>query len=266
MGQVLNLNQVNKVFNPVSINENHVINNIDFHVDDGDFITVIGSNGAGKSTLLNLIAGTIFPSSGRIDLGGRDVTNTPAYERAKYIGRVFQDPQMGTARNLSIEENLGIAFLRGESRGLGKSVNNDMREVFKEKLSHLGLGLENRLKTPASALSGGQRQVLTLLMAVLKTPKLLLLDEHTAALDPKTSDMVMELTENLILENRLTSLMITHNMEEALKYGNRLIMLHGGRVAVDVRGEEKEKLEVGDLLNLFHQNVGENITSDSLLL
>ena len=266
MTNLLELDQINKVFNPGSINENHVTKDLSLAIHDHDFISVIGSNGAGKSTLLNLIAGTIPVSSGRIRLRGEDITDRPAYKRAAGISRVFQDPQMGTARNLTIEENLAIAYKRGKRRGFGRSVTEDMRQLFRDQLSRVDLGLEDRLNTAASNLSGGQRQVLTLIMAILETPELLLLDEHTAALDPRTSEMVMDLTQRLIEENHLTSLMITHDMNDALAYGNRLIMLHDGRIVVDVKGEDKAKLSVEDLMELFKENVGNQLRDDDLLL
>ncbi|AEA01463.1 MULTISPECIES: ABC transporter ATP-binding protein [Aerococcus] len=266
MSELLKLKQVNKVFNMNSANENHVLKNFNLRIHEGDFICVIGSNGAGKSTLLNLIAGTIPVTSGKIYLKGKNITQKPAPERAKHISRVFQDPQMGTARNLTIEENLAIAYKRGNRRSFNRAVTDDMRKIFHKKLGRLNLGLDQRLTTPASNLSGGQRQVLTLLMAILEKPELLLLDEHIAALDPRTSAMVMELTDQLITENSLTSLMITHDMNDALSYGNRLIMLHAGRIVVDVSGEDKRKLNVEDLMELFKQSVGSQLVSDELLL
>ncbi|AMB99491.1 ABC transporter ATP-binding protein [Aerococcus urinaehominis] len=266
MTEILQLEKVNKIFNTGTVNENHVTKDFDLTLRSGDFVSVIGSNGAGKSTLLNLIAGTQQPTSGSIKLNGKEIANVPAYKRAKYIARVFQDPQMGTARNLTIEENLAVAYKRGHSRGFSLGVTDQMRQIFKDHLKEVDLGLEDRLTTDAGALSGGQRQVLTLLMAVLQTPDILLLDEHTAALDPRTADMVMNLTEKLVNENHITSLMITHDMSDAIRYGNRLIMLHEGKIAVDVAGQEKADLTVDDLMNLFQASVGASLTNDEILL
>ncbi|AMB95791.1 ABC transporter ATP-binding protein [Aerococcus urinae] len=266
MSELLKLSKVNKTFNTNSANENHVIKDLDLTIHEGEFVCVIGSNGSGKSTLLNLIAGTHPVTSGQIFLKGQEITQDPAYKRAGQVSRVFQDPQMGTARNLTIEENLAIAYKRGKKRGFTHAVTEDMRQIFLKELSRLNLGLEDRLTTPAANLSGGQRQVLTLMMAILEKPELLLLDEHIAALDPRTSAMVMDLTDQLISEHQLTSLMITHDMNDALSYGNRLIMLHEGRIVVDVSGDDKSKLSVEDLMELFKKSVGNQLVSDELLL
>ena len=264
MTNLLTLNNVHKIFSPGTVNENHVLRGIDLELEQGDFTTVIGSNGAGKSTLLNAISGTFMIDEGDIELLDKRLNRMPAFQRAQYISRVFQDPQMGTARDLTIEENLAVAYKRGQKKSLGLAITNDMRDLFREKLAKLNMGLEDRLKVRASSLSGGQRQVLTLLMAVLQTPELLLLDEHTAALDPRASTMVLALTEELVEEDRISTLMITHNMEDAVRYGNRLIMLHQGQIVNDVSGSEKENLTVDDLMNMFQENTG--TVSDSLVL
>ena len=266
MKPAVTLNNIHKSFENGTFNENHVLKGINFTVNEGDFITVIGGNGAGKSTFLNSIAGTFPIDEGKIILDRKNVTELPAYERAKYISRVFQDAKMGTASRLTIEENLAIAWKRGKKRGLGRGIRTNQRELFKEELKKLDLGLENRLQQEVGLLSGGQRQALTLLMAALVTPKLLLLDEHTAALDPKTSEMVLQLTEQIVTEKELTTLMITHNMEQALAYGNRLIMMHEGQIVVDITGEEKKRLSVADLLELFKEKSGSKVSEDALLL
>lgn len=262
----LELKQINKTFEMGTINENHVLKNIDFTVQKGDFITVIGGNGAGKSTLLNSISGSFPIDSGKILLDKQDITNQKAYSRASNISRVFQDSKMGTASRLTIEENLSIALKRGQRRGLNYGIRREQRDLFQKELKQLGLGLENRLKTDAGLLSGGQRQALTLLMATIVTPKLLLLDEHTAALDPKTSEMVLALTDKIVNEKNITTLMITHSMEQALTYGNRLIMMNQGQIVVDVSGDEKAQLSVNDLLQLFKERSGTEATEDALLL
>lgn len=264
MTNLLTLKNVHKTFAEGTVNENHVLRGIDFELEEGDFTTVIGSNGAGKSTLLNAIAGTFSINQGDIYLKDKKMNDLPAYRRARYVSRVFQDPQVGTARNLTIEENLAIAYKRGKKHSLAPSITHEMREMFKSELSKLNMGLEDRLKVRASSLSGGQRQVLTLLMSALQTPDLLLLDEHTAALDPRASSLVLELTQQLVEERKLSTIMITHNMEDAVKYGNRLIMLHQGQIVTDLKAEEKANLSVDDLLNLFHKNTG--VVSDNLVL
>ena len=257
---MLEIRDIYKTFNTGTINEKRAMNGVSLTLEDGDFVTVIGGNGAGKSTLLNLVAGVYPVDSGTISIDGMDVTRLPEHKRAKFIGRVFQDPMMGTAATMGIEENLALAFRRGQARGLRYGINNEERKLYREKLAILGLGLEDRMTSKVGLLSGGQRQALTLLMATLKKPKLLLLDEHTAALDPKTADKVLETTETIVQREHLTTLMITHNMRDAIAHGNRLIMMDGGRVVVDIRGEEKKNLTVRDLLDKF------NVQSDRLLL
>ncbi|MBQ1770557.1 MAG: ABC transporter ATP-binding protein [Clostridia bacterium] len=254
------------VFHPGTVNETEALRGISLHLKPGEFVTVIGGNGAGKSTLLNCVAGANFLTSGRILIDGQDVTNVPEYKRAKYLGRVFQDPMMGTAGNMWIEENLALAYRRGQKRGLRWGISNEERDLFKEQLSQFDLGLEGRLSTKVKLLSGGQRQALTLLMATLVKPKLLLLDEHTAALDPKTAKKVLELSEQIIERDHLTTLMVTHNMRDAIKYGNRLIMLHAGEIAVDVSGEEKKNLTVESLIEKFSEASGSDEVSDKLAL
>ena len=257
---MLELNGLYKTFNRGTANEKRAIDGLTLTLEDGDFVTVIGGNGAGKSTTLNLIAGVFPPDQGSIVLNDRDITNLPEHRRAKYLGRVFQDPMMGTAATMGIEENLALAYRRGRRRGLRPGVTNREREIYREKLATLGLGLENRMTSKVGLLSGGQRQALTLLMATLKKPDLLLLDEHTAALDPKTADKVLKLTEEIVSRDKLTTLMVTHNMLNAIEYGNRIIMMDAGRVVVDIRGEEKKNLTVKDLLEKF------NIENDRMLL
>ena len=248
---MLKLFDVSKTFNPGTITEKKALKNINLDIEDGDFVTVIGGNGAGKSTLLNLIAGVHISDSGSIVLDGMDLTEKPEYKRAKYLGRVFQDPMLGTAANMEIEENLAMAMRRGRSRGLAWHIQPAEKKIYKEKLALLDLGLENRMNAKVGLLSGGQRQALTLLMATLQKPKLLLLDEHTAALDPKTAKKVLELTEEFVTRDNLTTFMVTHNMKDAIRYGNRLIMMMEGRIVFDVRGEEKKNLKVEDLLAKF---------------
>jgi len=263
---MLEITGINKTFNPGTINANHALKDLSLHLADGESIAVIGGNGAGKSTLLNAVAGVWNVDSGSIHLDGIDVTHLPEHKRAKYIGRVFQDPMMGTAGNMQIEENLALAARRGDRRGLGRGITKAEREQFRDMLRILDLGLENRLTDKAGLLSGGQRQALTLLMATLRKPKLLLLDEHTAALDPKTAAKVMEITRTLVNQDRLTTLMITHNMRDAIEYADRLIMMYEGRIALDIAGEEKQKLTVEDLLAKFGQATGTIEATDSLLL
>lgn len=257
---MLELKEIYKTFNAGTVNEKRAIDGLNLTLDDGDFVTVIGGNGAGKSTILNLIAGVFPVDGGSITLNGIDMTHLPEHKRARYLGRVFQDPMMGTAATMGIEENLALAYRRGQRRGLGYGISNAERDLYREKLATLGLDLENRMTSKVGLLSGGQRQALTLLMATLKKPELLLLDEHTAALDPKTADKVLQLTDEIVARDHLTTLMVTHNMKNAIQYGNRLIMMDAGRVVVDIRGEEKKKLTVHDLLERFH------IENDRLLL
>lgn len=248
---MLEITHVSKTFNPGQITEKKALLDINLKIEDGDFITVIGGNGAGKSTLLNLIAGVHSTDTGSIVLDGKDVTDMKEYQRAKFIGRVFQDPMMGTAANMEIEENLAMAMRRGNRRTLAWGIKKEEREIYRKKLALLDLGLDTRLTAKVGLLSGGQRQALTLLMATLKKPDLLLLDEHTAALDPKTAAKVLELTEKFIQEDHLTAFMVTHNMRDAIRYGNRLIMMMKGEIIYDVRGEEKKNLKVEDLLAKF---------------
>ena len=263
---MLELKQIYKTFNPGTINEKRALNGVSLTLDDGDFVTVIGGNGAGKSTLLNAMAGTFPVDGGTISIDGIDVTRLPEHKRAKYIGRVFQDPMMGTAATMQIEENLALAARRGQRRGLKAGITAKERKEYQELLKILDLGLEDRLTAKVGLLSGGQRQALTLLMASLVKPKLLLLDEHTAALDPKTAAKVLDATEKIVQRDKLTTLMITHNMRDAIAHGNRLIMMYEGRIAVDVSGEEKKKLTVEQLLNLFSKASGSDEADDKLLL
>ena len=263
---MLDLTDVRKTFHPGTVNEKRALDGVTLHLDDGDFITIIGSNGAGKSTLLNAIAGTWPIDSGSIVIDGRDVTGLPDYKRAFLLGRVFQDPMSGTAADMQIEENLALAARRGRRRGLRWQITKAEREQFRERLHALGLGLEDRMGVKVGLLSGGQRQALTLLMATLQQPKLLLLDEHTAALDPSTAATVLELSDRIILENHLTALMVTHNMKDAIAHGNRLIMMNNGTVILDVRGEEKRKLTTQDLLQRFAELSGTTFENDRVLL
>jgi len=263
---MVKITKLEKTFNPGTVNAKTALNGVNLHLKPGDFVTVIGSNGAGKSTLLNAIAGVWKPDYGTIEIDGVDVTNMPEYQRAQFLGRVFQDPMMGTAPDMEIAENLAIAARRGTKRRFVWGVRKAEREKYKKLLADLELGLEDRLSEKVGLLSGGQRQAVTLLMATLNRPKLLLLDEHTAALDPKTAAKVLELTDRIVRENQLTTLMITHNMHDAIVHGNRLIMMHEGRVIVDISGEEKQKLTVEDLLKLFAQESGGRTFNDRAIL
>lgn len=263
---MLNIQGASKTFNIGTINEKKALIDINLHLNPGDFVTVIGGNGAGKSTLLNLISGAYSCDSGSIILDGKDITNLPEYTRAKWLGRVFQDPMLGTAAGMEIAENLAIAYRRGKRRGLKWGITAPERTLYQEKLAMLDLGLETRMHTKVGLLSGGQRQALTLLMATLQRPKLLLLDEHTAALDPKTAKKVLELTSEFVETDRLTTLMITHNMKDAIRHGNRLIMMHAGRIVYDISGEEKAKLKVEDLLQMFSRVSGNEFANDRMLL
>lgn len=263
---MLVLKGVCKTFNPGTINEKKALNGIDLHLKPGDFVTVIGSNGAGKSTMLNAVAGVWPVDSGSIIIDGVDVTGQPEHKRAAFIGRVFQDPMLGTAPDMQIEENLALALRRGKKRGLRWEISNAERAKYKEQLAGFGLGLEDRLTAKVGLLSGGQRQALTLLMATIQKPKLLLLDEHTAALDPATAAKVLELSDRLIKENELTAMMITHNMTDAIKHGTRLIMMHEGRIILDVEGEDKKKLTKADLMEKFSELSGTQLESDQILL
>ncbi|EFK11094.1 ABC transporter, ATP-binding protein [delta proteobacterium NaphS2] len=259
--EMLVLKDVSKVFNPCTQDEKVALNSLNLSVKDGDFVTIIGSNGAGKSTLLNCVAGTYRPDGGSVIIDGRDITKSPEHRRARYLARVFQDPTLGTAAAMTIEENLSLAELRGRKRGLGPGVTKKRRARYREVLKVLELGLEDRLRDRVGLLSGGQRQSLALLMTTLSLPRLLLLDEHTAALDPRTADKVMTLTDHVVEENRLTTLMVTHNMNQALKHGNRMIMLHQGQVRMDVSGEEKQKLTVREVVAKF----GTTLKDETLL-
>ncbi len=263
---MLEIKNIWKTFNAGTVNEKTALRGVSLTLEDGDFVTVIGGNGAGKSTLLNAVSGVWSVDRGSISIGGVDVTKLPEHKRAKYIGRVFQDPMMGTAATMQIEENLALAARRGKSRGLRAGITKAEREEYREQLKMLDLGLEDRLTSKVGLLSGGQRQALTLLMATLRKPDLLLLDEHTAALDPKTAAKVLDATERMVQKDHLTTLMITHNMRDAIAHGNRLIMMYEGRIVVDVSGEEKKKLTVEQLLAMFSQASGSDEADDKLLL
>lgn len=263
---MLEIKNVYKTFNEGTVNEKKVFEDLSLTLNDGDFVTVIGGNGAGKSTMLNVVAGTYPIDEGSIVVDGIDVTKLPEHKRATYIGRVFQDPRMGTASDMWVEENMSIADSRGHRRGLRWAITQKDRERYREQLKVLDLGLEDRLTTKMGLLSGGQRQAVTLLMAAMKKPKLLLLDEHTAALDPKTAAKVLEITDKLISENKLTALMVTHNMKDAIAYGNRLIMMNSGRIIIDVSGEEKKNLTVETLLDAFSKASGAEFANDRALL
>ena len=263
---MLKITDVYKTFNTGTINEKRALQGVNLHVHKGDFIAIIGGNGAGKSTMLNMVAGVYPIDAGSIVLDGNDVSEYPEYKRAEFLGRVFQDPMRGTAADMEIQENLALAFRRGKKRGLGWGITKEERELYHDALKKLELGLEERMTSKVGLLSGGQRQALTLLMASLKKPKVLLLDEHTAALDPKTAKKVLDLTENIIDDNKLTALMVTHNMKDAIRLGNRLIMMHEGRVIYDISGEEKKKLQVSDLLQKFEEVSGGEFANDRMML
>ena len=263
---MLEIKEIWKTFNAGTVNEKQALRGVSLTLNDGDFCTVIGGNGAGKSTMLNAVAGTFPVDAGTISIGGTDVTHLPEFKRAKFIGRVFQDPMMGTAPTMQIDENLALAARRGQSRGLKWGITKAEKEQYQEMLRKLDLGLEDRLTSKVGLLSGGQRQALSLLMASLQKPKLLLLDEHTAALDPKTAAKVLELSDRIVAENHLTTMMVTHNMKDAIAHGNRLIMMYNGRIVIDVSGEEKKKLTVPQLLELFSKVSGSDEADDKLLL
>ena len=263
---MLDIQNLSKTFNPGTVNEKKALSSLSLHLDEGDFVTIVGSNGAGTSTLFNAIAGSFYADEGSISLAGKDITFMPEHERSRRIGRLFQDPLRGTAPSMTIEENLALAYLRAAHGNPFSRISKKDKEFFAEQLKQLGMGLEDRMKNPVGLLSGGQRQALTLLMATLKRPKLLLLDEHTAALDPKTAAKVMELTDRIVREGQLTTLMITHNMRDAIQYGNRLIMLHDGHVILDIAGEEKKKLTVPDLLEQFTKASGDEFANDRAIL
>ena len=266
MGYMLEIQNVHKTFNLGTINEKIALNGVNLNLNPGDFVTIIGGNGAGKSTTLNAIAGVWPIDEGNIIVDGVDLTRLSEHKRAVHLGRVFQDPMIGTAATMSIEENMAIAARRGEHRGFRWGISKKEREQYKEQLKELNLGLEERLSSKVGLLSGGQRQAITLLMAAMKTPKLLLLDEHTAALDPKTAAKVLEISDKIIEENQLTAMMVTHNMKDAIAHGNRLIMMHEGRVIYDVSGEEKKKLHVSDLLAKFEEASGGEFANDRMML
>ena len=263
---MLKIENLYKTFNPDTINEKKALNGINLHLKAGDFVTVIGGNGAGKSTLLNMIAGVYLSDKGSITLSGENITYQSEHKRARLLGRVFQDPMRGTAAAMEIQENLAMAYRRGKKRGLGWGITKEEKSLYVEKLKMLDLGLENRLTSKVGLLSGGQRQALTLLMATLQKPQLLLLDEHTAALDPKTAHKVLDLTEQIIAEGQLTALMVTHNMKDAIRLGNRLIMMHEGRIIFDIEGEEKKNLKVADLLKMFEEASAGEFANDRMLL
>ncbi len=263
---MLKVESISKTFNPGTVNEKKALDGLSLELNEGDFVTVIGGNGAGKSTLLNALAGTWLVDSGRIYIDGVDVTRKAEHKRAAYLGRVFQDPMMGTAATMGIDENLALAARRGKLRGLAQGITKAERETYKELLATLDLGLENRITSKVGLLSGGQRQAVTLLMASLKKPKLLLLDEHTAALDPKTAAKVLETTDKIVNHDNLTTLMITHNMKDAIAHGNRLIMMNSGKIVLDISGEDKKKLTVEDLLEKFTQVSGSEFANDRMIL
>ena len=266
MGYMLEIKNIHKTFNKGTINEKKALDGVNLNLNPGDFVTIIGGNGAGKSTTLNAVAGTWLVDEGNIVIDGVDITRLPEHKRAVYLGRVFQDPMTGTASTMSIEENMAIAARRGQRRGLRWGISRKEREEFKKKLGALGLGLEERISTKVGLLSGGQRQAVTLLMAAIKKPKLLLLDEHTAALDPKTAKKVLEISDKIIEENQLTAMMVTHNMKDTIAHGNRLIMMHEGRIIYDVSGEEKRQLHVSDLLKKFEEVSGGELDNDRMML
>ena len=263
---MLELKNIYKTFNAGTVNEKMALRGLNLTLEDGDFVTVIGGNGAGKSTMLNAIAGVWPVDQGQILIGDADVTKLPEYKRAKYLGRVFQDPMTGTAATMEIQENLALALRRGDSRTLKAGITKKEHAKYREMLATLGLGLEDRMTSKVGLLSGGQRQALTLLMATLKKPKLLLLDEHTAALDPKTAAKVLQTTDMIVNRDNLTTLMITHNMKDAIAHVNRLIMMMDGNIILDIRGEEKKKLTVADLLHKFEEASGEEFANDKAIL
>ena len=266
--EMLQLNDLHKTFNPGTVNEKVALNGVSLHMEAGDFATIVGSNGAGKSTLFNAITGGFIADEGSILLGGQDITFEPEHQRSKVIGHLFQDPLKGTAPNMTIEENLALAYLRAGTapHAIFSRISRKDKEVFREQLALLDMGLEDRMKQPVGLLSGGQRQALTLLMAVMKKPKVLLLDEHTAALDPKTAAKVLELSDRFVAEGNLTTLMVTHNMKDAIAHGNRLIMMNAGKIVFDVSGDEKKRLTVDDLLHAFTLSTAEEFANDRILL
>ena len=265
---MLEIKNVYKTFNPGTVNQKVALNDLNLTLEDGDFVTVIGGNGAGKSTMLNAVAGVWPVDMGKIIIDGKDITRLPEHKRAAYIGRVFQDPMMGTSAGMEIEENLALAYLRAGTapNAIFSRISRKDKALFREKLALLDMGLEDRMKQPVGLLSGGQRQALTLLMATLVTPKLLLLDEHTAALDPATAEKVLALTKSIVAEKKITCLMVTHNMHQALELGNRTLMMDSGRIVFDVKGEERSRMTVDDLLEKFRENAGKALDNDRILL
>lgn len=263
---MLKLENVHKVFNYGKVNVNHALNGVDLSLSEGDFLTIIGSNGAGKSTILNIVAGTYYPEIGSISINGIDMTKWATHNRAPFVGRVFQDPLRGTAAEMTIEENLSLAYLRGKRRGLRLGLSKNRRDVFRERLSWLELGLEDRLEDPVKLLSGGQRQALTLLMATLGEPEILLLDEHTAALDPKTAEQIINITRRIVEKNKLTVLMVTHNMKQALEMGNRTIMMDKGKIILELQGKEREEMTISELVKKFSEKSGHELIDDRVLL
>ncbi|MFC7679446.1 ABC transporter ATP-binding protein [Paenibacillus sp. GCM10028914] len=263
---MLQMNHVSKLFNPGTVDEKVALMDINLHLNPGDFVTVIGSNGAGKSTLMNIISGVMKPDAGEVCIDGNSIGHLPEFKRSRWIGRVFQDPMAGTAPHMTIEENLAMAYRRGQSRGLSIGVTANKRKMFKEQLVRLGIGLENRLRAKVGMLSGGERQALSLLMATFTQPQILLLDEHTAALDPARAELITRLTQEIVSELKLTTLMVTHNMEQAIRLGNRLIMMDKGRIILDVNEERKKDLTVEQLLGEFEQISGHKLSDDRLVL
>ncbi len=263
---MLDVKQISKTFNPGTVNEKKALSGLSLHLDEGDFVTIIGSNGAGKSTLLNAVAGVFYVDEGSIVLGGRDITFQPEHRRSRVIGRLFQDPLKGTAPNMTIEENLALAYLRSSKGNPFSRISQRDKALFRERLALLGMGLEDRMSQPVGLLSGGQRQALTLLMATLVTPQLLLLDEHTAALDPATADKVLELTRQIVADDHITCLMVTHNMSQALTMGSRTLMMADGRIVLDVSGPERAAMTVDDLLRKFREGTGRDLDNDRMLL
>ena len=268
MSEMLELRHISKTFGAGTINEKKAVEDLSLTLASGDFVTIIGGNGAGKSTLFNAVAGVFYVDEGRVILDGEDMTFLPEYKRSNHLGRLFQDPLKGTAPNMTIEENLALAYLRAGTapHAIFSRISRKDKDVFREKLALLDMGLEDRMKQPVGLLSGGQRQALTLLMATLVTPKLLLLDEHTAALDPATAEKVLELTKSIVAEKKITCLMVTHNMHQALELGNRTLMMDSGRIVFDVKGEERSRMTVDDLLEKFRENAGKNLDNDRILL
>lgn len=263
---MLQIKNLQKIFNKDTVNEKIVFKDLNFHINEGDFITIVGSNGAGKSSLLNLISGSLLPDEGSINLNGRDISNLPEYKRTKFIGRVFQNPSLGTSPSMTILENLSMAYNKGKKFGLSSGICKKNTNFFKEILSNLSLGLEDNLNTKVGLLSGGQRQSLSLLISTISNPDLLLLDEHTAALDPKTSENIIELTKKTVAEKNITTLMVTHNLNYAIDMGNRLIMLHSGEIVLDITGEEKKSLTITKLLDMFNNKKCADFISDELAL